>query len=218
MTTDLDGRVHIVVLDHRDSFVHNLVQGFGVLGARLTVRRADKTTLAEVAALQPDGVVLSPGPGNPEQERWFGVGRQVVLSLGPTVPTLGVCLGHQGIAAAFGGAIVAAPTLVHGKATEVAHDGVGLFAGIPSPFPGGRYHSLMVDPQRLPDCLEVTATSVQEGLIMGLRHREFPIVGVQFHPESVLTPQGPTVMRNFVRLVQDPAPGRAVSAGGGDGA
>ena len=194
-------RPHIVVIDHRDSFVYNLVQGMGSLGARVTVLRSDRTDLSMVQQVKPDGIVLSPGPGDPQQERWFGLGRKIVLELAPQLPVLGVCLGHQGIAAALGATVVRAPSVVHGQATEIRHDGLGVFSGLPSPLTVGRYHSLVVDKSTLPSSLRPTAWTA-DGVVMAIRHTTAPIEGVQFHPESVLTPEGLPLMANFLHRVR----------------
>jgi anthranilate synthase component 2 len=183
----------VVVLDNYDSFTYNLVQALGELGCDLVVRRNDAVDVDGVAALRPDALVLSPGPGRPEDA---GVTPDVVVALAPTVPMLGVCLGHQAICQAFGAAIVAAPTIVHGKASEVHHVATGVYEGVPDPFGAGRYHSLVVDRASLPAELEVTAWT--DGVVMGVRHRALRVEGVQFHPESVLTADGPRVLKNFV--------------------
>ncbi len=183
----------IVVIDNYDSFTYNLVQLLGELGADVRVWRNDEITVEDVAALEPSHIVISPGPGTPEQS---GVSNDIIRTLGPRIPVLGVCLGHQCIGHVFGGRVVRAPRLMHGKTSPILHDGSGLFAGLPNPFQAGRYHSLIVaDP--VPDVLEVTART-PEGEIMALRHREYPIYGVQFHPESVLTPEGRRLLENFI--------------------
>ncbi len=183
----------IVVIDNYDSFTYNLVQLLGELGAEVRVWRNDEITVDEVAALSPSHIVISPGPGTPEQS---GVSNEIIRALGPHVPTLGVCLGHQCIGHVFGGKVVRAGRLMHGKTSPILHDGSGLFQGLPNPFEAGRYHSLIVA-EPLPDVLEVTART-PEGEIMALRHREYPIFGVQFHPESVLTPEGRRLLENFL--------------------
>ncbi len=194
-------RPHIVVIDHRDSFVYNLVQGLGDLGASVSVLRSDRADLAMVREAKPDAIVLSPGPGDPQLDRWFRLGRQIVLGMSNELPILGVCLGHQGIAAALGGRVVPAPVLVHGQASEVRHDGGGVFTGLPSPLTVGRYHSLVVEATSLPPSLRGTAWTA-DGLLMGLRHVSAPLEGVQFHPESVLTPQGSPMLANFLHRVR----------------
>lgn len=175
-----------VILDNYDSFTYNLYQYLGEIGRRPVVYRNDKISLSELARLRPARVVISPGPGNPENPDRLGVCREAILQLGPSIPMLGVCLGHQGIVAAFGGRIVRAARVMHGKTSAVYHDGGGLFEGLPVPFDAMRYHSLIADAATLPDCLEVTART-EDGVIMAVRHREYPIYGVQFHPESIGT-------------------------------
>ncbi|HVL86608.1 MAG TPA: aminodeoxychorismate/anthranilate synthase component II [Candidatus Thermoplasmatota archaeon] len=187
----------VLVLDNYDSFTFNLVQYLGELGVEPVVRRNDAITLDEARRLAPRGVVISPGPGDPANPRDFGVCADVLTKLSPEVPTLGVCLGLQGFAHVYGGKVVRAPRLMHGKASLVHHDGKGVFRGVPSPFKAARYHSLVVDEQSLPSEIEVTART-PEGELMGARHRRFPIEGVQFHPESVLTEHGKRMIGNFL--------------------
>ena len=187
----------LLVIDNYDSFTYNLVQYFGELGAPARVVRNDEMTIEQIVALQPTRVVVSPGPGRPEDA---GVSMEVIRQLGPRVPLLGVCLGHQAIGAVFGGAVVRAPQPKHGKTSLIAHDGQGVFAGIPAAFEVGRYHSLVVDDAGLPGELTVTARSQDDDLIMGLRHARWPLHGVQFHPESVLTADGRHLLRNFLAL------------------
>ena len=185
----------VFLLDNYDSFTYNLAQYLGELGHAPAVHRNDEITVGEVEAMQPDRIVISPGPGRPEDA---GITVEVIRRLGTSVPVLGVCLGHQGIGYAFGGDVVRAPVLMHGKVSSVQHDGRGVFSGVSQPFTAGRYHSLIVsDPP--PASLEISART-DEGIIMGLRHREFPIHGVQFHPESVLTGEGRKILRNFLEL------------------
>jgi anthranilate synthase/aminodeoxychorismate synthase-like glutamine amidotransferase len=185
----------LLLIDNYDSFTFNLAQYFGELGVPPVVKRNDEITVDDVARLKPSRIVISPGPGRPEDA---GISVEVIRQLGPEIPVLGVCLGHQAIGYAFGGAIVRAPQLMHGKVSPVLHDGKGIFKGIAQPFPAGRYHSLIVgDP--LPDALE-PAAHTEDGTLMGLRHRTLPIHGVQFHPESVLTGQGHQMLRNFLEL------------------
>lgn len=184
----------ILIIDNYDSFTYNLVQYFGMLGCEVIVKRNDEIAVAEAEALAPDRICISPGPGRPEDA---GVSNEIIRRLGPKTPVLGVCLGHQCVGAVFGGEIVSAPRLMHGKTSPVQHDGTGVFEHLPNPFEATRYHSLIVDRDTLPGSLEVTAETV-EGEIMGLRHREFPIQGVQFHPESVLTGEGMALLRNFL--------------------
>ena len=185
----------ILLLDNYDSFTFNLAQYLGELGAPPAVRRNDEITLDEIAAMRPSHIVISPGPGRPEDA---GISVAAIRRFGPTTPVLGVCLGHQGIGIAFGGAVVRAAQLMHGKVSAVQHDGRGVFRGVSQPFVAGRYHSLVVaDP--LPGDLEAAART-DDGTLMGVRHREFPIHGVQFHPESVLTGEGKQLLRNFLEL------------------
>jgi len=189
--------VRVLVIDNYDSFVYNLVQELGELGADPVVFRNDAIDVAGIRREAPDALLISPGPGRPEQA---GVSLAVVRELGPELPLLGVCLGHQCIGQAFGGRIVAAPRLMHGKTSEIHHGGQGLYAGLPDPFVATRYHSLVVDPGSVPAELEVTA-SAEDGVVMGLRHRSLPVEGVQFHPESILTPSGPGLLANFLAQV-----------------
>jgi anthranilate synthase component 2 len=184
----------VLLVDNYDSFVYNLVQELGELGADPVVFRNDAIDVDGIRAEHPDAVLISPGPGRPEDG---GVSLEVVRQLGGEIPILGVCLGHQCIGQAFGGEIVAAPHLMHGKTSEIHHDGRGIFAGLPNPFVATRYHSLVVRPESVPPELEVTATST-DGVVMGLRHRTLRIEGVQFHPESVLTASGPALLANFL--------------------
>ena len=185
----------VVVIDNYDSFVYNLVQYLGELGAEPEVYRHDEIDLAGLAALNPDGLVISPGPGRPEDA---GISSAAIKSLGEAgTPVLGVCLGHQCIGALYGGSIERAPRVMHGKTSEIIHDGTGVFAGIPSPFVATRYHSLVVERDSVPDVLRITAET-EDGLVMGLRHDEFPIEGVQFHPEAILTDSGRPLIANFL--------------------
>ncbi len=188
----------IAVIDNYDSFVFNIVQALGSLGETIRVFRNNGITAAGLKALRPDGLVLSPGPGRPENA---GVTLEAIRDLSATVPTLGVCLGHQAIAVAFGGRVVRAPEPCHGKASVVEHGNDEIFAGLPSSFEAGRYHSLVAERESLPSELRVTAWTL-DGVVMGLRHNERPLFGVQFHPESVLTPEGSRVFVNFVRLTR----------------
>jgi anthranilate synthase/aminodeoxychorismate synthase-like glutamine amidotransferase len=187
----------IFVLDSYDSFTYNLVQMLGELGAELEVRRNDRVTVQEIETRKPEALVLSPGPGRPADA---GILVETIRHFAGRIPILGVCLGHQGIGEAFGGAIVAAPSLVHGKTAEVAHDGKTIFHGLPHSFPAARYHSLVVDWRTIPDVLEVSATT-EDGVVMGLRHRQWPVEGVQFHPESILTRCGHDLLRNFLKSI-----------------
>jgi anthranilate synthase/aminodeoxychorismate synthase-like glutamine amidotransferase len=185
----------VFVLDNYDSFTYNLVQYLGELGQTLDVRRNDQVTLDEIAALRPSHIVISPGPGRPEDA---GITPALIERFGPTVPILGVCLGHQAIGLVCGGKIVRAPVPMHGKTSTIDHDGTGVFAGLASPIEASRYHSLVVQEDGLPEELEITARSRGDHVIMGLRHRRWPLVGVQFHPESILTGEGRRMLRNFL--------------------
>ena len=189
----------ILVIDNYDSFTFNLVQYFQELGEKVLVHRNDSISVDEILELGPEAVVISPGPGGPESA---GISMEVINALGDQVPILGVCLGHQAIGAAFGGRVVRAERLMHGKTSKIFAQGHGLFTGMEIPFEACRYHSLIVDAQSLPECLEVTAYTDRDE-IMGLRHREKPIYGVQFHPESILTPDGKRILRNFLKLARD---------------
>jgi len=189
--------VNVLVIDNYDSFVYNLYQSIGELGATPIVYRNDAIRVKEVRELAPDAIILSPGPGHPMNGRDFGVCGDILREVSGTIPTLGVCLGHQGIATAYGGRVGHAARILHGKTSVVRHDGRTIFDGLPNPIVAGRYHSLAIDRDSLPDRLEVSATS-DDGEIMAVRHREFPIEGVQFHPESILTPDGPAILRNFL--------------------
>ncbi|CDM65719.1 anthranilate synthase component II [Pyrinomonas methylaliphatogenes] len=186
----------LLVIDNYDSFTYNLVQYLGELGAHLHVRRNDEIALDEIEELAPERIVISPGPGTPDTA---GITLEVIRRFGGRVPILGVCLGHQAIGQVFGGRVVRAPEPLHGKTSEIFHDGRTIFQDLPYGFQAGRYHSLIVERETLPDCLEISATT-SDGLIMGLRHREMKIEGVQFHPESVLTTEGKRLLANFLKL------------------
>jgi len=187
----------ILVIDNYDSFTYNLVQYLGELGEELVVHRNDALTVDEIAALKPARILISPGPGRPEDA---GVSLEVIRRLGPTTPVLGVCLGHQAIGLAYGGIVRRANRPMHGKTSRIVHARASVFAGLPETIEVGRYHSLVVADDGLPGELEVTARTEDDGTIMGLRHRQFPVHGVQFHPESVLTPEGKQMLRNFLAL------------------
>jgi anthranilate synthase component II len=188
----------VFLVDNYDSFTYNLAQELGELGAEVEVARHDAFTLDELAAHDPDGIVISPGPGAPKDA---GLSKDVIRRFAGEVPLLGVCLGHQCIAEVYGGAIVRAPELVHGKTSPISHDGKGVFAGLPQPFAATRYHSLVLDEATVPDELAVTART-PDGLIMGVRHRGLPVEGVQFHPESILTTEGMGLLANFLATLR----------------
>jgi anthranilate synthase/aminodeoxychorismate synthase-like glutamine amidotransferase len=190
----------VFVLDNYDSFTYNLVQYLGELGAEVVVRRNDQITVAEVETMHPERILLSPGPCTPQEA---GISIELVRHFAGKVPILGVCLGHQAVGAAFGAEIVRAPKLMHGKTSEVQHDGKTIFGGLPSPMTATRYHSLIVQEKGLPEDLEISAYTTENGgsrVIMGLRHKEFPVEGVQFHPESVLTGEGKKLIKNFLGI------------------
>ena len=187
----------ILVIDNYDSFTYNLVQYLGELGAELLVRRNNEVSLDDIARMKPAKVLISPGPGRPESA---GVSLDVIRTMGAHTPILGVCLGHQAIGLAYGGIVCRATTPMHGKTSMVVHDGKGIFAGMTEPFEAGRYHSLVISPERLPAELEVAARTSEDGTIMAVRHRTHPVHGVQFHPESVLTSEGRRMLRNFLDM------------------
>lgn len=187
----------ILVIDNYDSFTYNLVQYLGELSAEPLVYRNDALSLTGVWHLAPDGIVLSPGPGNPQDHRYFGVCTDILKEVSKKIPTLGVCLGHQGIGAVFGGKITSAKRLLHGKTSIIYHDGKGVFKNIPNGFKAARYHSLVIERTSLPSVLEISAES-EDGEIMGVRHKAYPIEGVQFHPESILTEHGKEILANFL--------------------
>ncbi len=186
----------ILVIDNYDTFTFNLVHLLGEFENDIIVKRNDKITISEIDELHPDKIVISPGPGRPEDSH---ITLDVIKSLGENIPILGVCLGHQAIGYCFGGTIIHAPSLVHGKSSEIIHDGNGIYKNIPQKFSAGRYHSLVIDRDSLPDELVITAET-EEGIIMGVRHKSFPIEGIQFHPESILTPEGKNLIKNWVSL------------------
>ena len=190
----------VLLVDNYDSFTYNLVQELGELGADPVVYRDDAIDVAGIRAAGPDGIIISPGPGRPEDG---GVSMAVVAELGGEIPILGVCLGHQCIGQVYGGLVVPAPELMHGKTSPIFHTGAGVFAGMPSPFDATRYHSLVVDRASVPPVLEITAET-SDGVVMGLRHRELPVEGVQFHPESILTAVGPDLLANFLAALGVP--------------
>ena len=195
MTASPHAAVRLLLIDNYDSFTYNLVQAFMVLGAEVLVHRNDQISVDAARALQPTHLCISPGPGTP---RDAGVSMSMIEAFAGRIPVFGVCLGHQSLVEVFGGKVVRAPRLMHGKTSLVHHDGRGVLEGLPEPFEAGRYHSLIAEPEALPDVLEVSART-DEGEIMAVRHRTLAVEGVQFHPESVLTPQGPALMENFLR-------------------
>jgi anthranilate synthase component 2 len=193
----------ILVIDNYDSFVYNIAQILGELGAEPVVVRNDKITLEQVREMNPDGIVISPGPGHPADRKYFGVCTDVIRELGPKTPILGVCLGHQGIVHAFGGRVVNAGKVRHGKTSPIQIQSQDkIFEDVPSPFKATRYHSLVAENDTIPDCLEVTARALDDGEIMGIKHKQYPIEGVQFHPESVLTGEGRRMLKNFISMVK----------------
>jgi anthranilate synthase/aminodeoxychorismate synthase-like glutamine amidotransferase len=185
-----------LMIDNYDSFTYNLVQAFQMIGEDVRVWRNDQIDLATVENVRPVAIVISPGPGNPDEA---GISVEAIRHFGPLIPILGVCLGHQSIAAAFGSRVIRAVRIMHGKTSPIFHDGQSMYAGLPNPFEATRYHSLIVDKGSLPDCLEISAWT-GEGEIMGVRHREYRVEGVQFHPESILTDSGSQMIANFVNL------------------
>ena len=186
----------ILMIDNYDSFTYNLVQYLGVLGSAAEVYRNDKITLDEIESIKPERIVISPGPGTPQSA---GITISLIERFHPKVPILGVCLGHQAIGAAFGGRVLHAARIMHGKTSEISHDGKGVFRDLPDPITATRYHSLAVERKSLPSCLEVSAEA-EDGEIMGLRHLEYPVEGIQFHPESILTKEGMNILKNFLNL------------------
>ena len=187
----------ILVIDNYDSFTYNLVQYLGELGAEVRVRRNNEVTVGEIEAMAPDQILISPGPGRPENA---GITPEVIRHFGPTTPILGVCLGHQAIGMVYGGTVCRATAPMHGKTSIVVHDGRGVFHGISAPFEAGRYHSLVIAADSVPPALEVAARTKEDGTIMAVRHRSYPVHGVQFHPESVLTEEGRRILQNFLDL------------------
>jgi anthranilate synthase/aminodeoxychorismate synthase-like glutamine amidotransferase len=189
----------ILMIDNYDSFTYNLVQYIGQLGGDVVVHRNDMISIDEIRELKPDTIVLSPGPRTPKEA---GLSVEVIRYLGATIPILGVCLGHQAIGYAFGAEVVRAQRIMHGKTSTIKNDGRTIFSGLPNPFIAGRYHSLILERNSLPDCFEISAET-EEGEIMGIRHKEYPMEGVQFHPESVLTPNGKRVLKNFLTMLDE---------------
>jgi len=195
-----------IIIDNYDSFVFNIVQYVGELGGNPEVFRNDKITVDEIIKMDPTHIIISPGPGDPTDKNYFGVSSEVILKLGKTIPVFGVCLGHQGITSCFGGKVIKAPVIMHGKTSNISHNSSVLFQNIESPFVGMRYHSLVADEKSFPECLTVTARVVDDnstensGMIMALEHKEFPIYGVQFHPESIGSPNGKQMIKNFLQI------------------
>lgn len=189
----------LIIIDNYDSFTYNLVQAFGALGADLKVFRNDAITVDELEAMRPDHLLISPGPCTPKEA---GISVEAIHRFAGRIPILGVCLGHQAIGAAFGGRVVRASRLMHGKTSMITHDGRGVFKDLPNPFEAMRYHSLVVEEETLPDCLEISARS-EQGELMGLRHKKYLIEGVQFHPESIMTPDGVSLLKNFIEMGPD---------------
>jgi anthranilate synthase/aminodeoxychorismate synthase-like glutamine amidotransferase len=185
------------MIDNYDSFTYNLVQYLGQLGGAVVVHRNDRISIDEIRELKPDAIVLSPGPRTPKEA---GISVEVIRQFGTTIPIMGVCLGHQAIGYAFGAEVIRAQRIMHGKTSKINNDGRTIFKGLPNPFVAGRYHSLILKRNSLPDCLEISAET-EEGEIMGIRHKEYPVEGVQFHPESVLTPNGKRILKNFLAMI-----------------
>lgn len=193
--------MRVLVVDNYDSFVYNIAQRLGELKVQPTVLRNDKITFNSIKCIDPDAIVISPGPGHPADKKYFGICTDIIARLGPRLPILGVCLGHQGIVHAFGGKVINAKKVRHGKTSIIQYTSGKLFDQVSNPFKATRYHSLVAD-KKIPPCLEVTARALDDGEIMGIRHRQYLIEGVQFHPESVLTKQGPKILFNFISMVK----------------
>jgi len=193
--------MRVLVVDNYDSFVYNIAQRLGELKVQPTVLRNDKITINSIKGIDPDAIVISPGPGHPADKKYFGICTDIIARLGPRMPILGVCLGHQGIVHAFGGKVINAKKVRHGKTSIIRYTSGKLFDQVSNPFKATRYHSLVAD-EKIPSCLEVTARSLDDDEIMGIRHRQYLIEGVQFHPESVLTKQGPKILFNFISMVK----------------
>ncbi|MGC2572225.1 MAG: aminodeoxychorismate/anthranilate synthase component II [Candidatus Nitrosopolaris sp.] len=193
--------MRVLVVDNYDSFVYNIAQRLGELKVQPTVLRNDKITIKSIKRIDPDAIVISPGPGHPADKKYFGICTDIIAKLGPRIPILGVCLGHQGIVHAFGGKVICAKKVRHGKTSIIQYTSGKLFDQVSNPFKATRYHSLVAD-KKIPPCLEVTATALDDDEIMGIRHRQYLIEGVQFHPESVLTKQGPKILFNFISMVK----------------
>jgi anthranilate synthase component II len=194
--------LRILVIDNYDSFVYNIAQVLGELNIQTTVKRNDKISLASVRKMNPDGIIISPGPGHPADRKYFGNCVDIIVNLGVIIPILGVCLGHEGIVNAFGGSVINAKKVRHGKTSPIGYNSSKLFADISNPFSATRYHSLVADPRNIPQCLEVTAKALDDGEIMGVRHKRYLIEGIQFHPESILTPDGQKIFQNFISMLK----------------
>lgn len=193
----------ILVIDNYDSFVYNIVQILGQNSVEPIVRRNDMITMRGIKKIRPDAIIISPGPGNPQDPKYFGVCNSIIKDLGPKLPVLGICLGHQGIANAFGGKVINARSVTHGRTSVIRHNNISrLFENVKNPFIATRYHSLVADASRLPDCLEVTAIAEDDNEIMALRHKRYLIEGLQFHPESVLTSEGSKILLNFLSMIK----------------
>jgi anthranilate synthase/aminodeoxychorismate synthase-like glutamine amidotransferase len=191
--------MRVLIIDNYDSFVYNLVQYIGEQGPETIVYRNDQITIEHIKIIKPDRIVISPGPGSPNDPRDFGICKAILEQLSPHIPTLGVCLGHQGIISTFGGKVVNAKQLMHGKTSQIKHNGKGIFKDIQNPFTATRYHSLAGEYNTIPKCLEVTAISTEDNEVMGIRHKQYPIEGVQFHPESILCEDGKLLIKNFLQ-------------------
>ncbi len=194
--------MRILVIDNYDSFVYNIAQILGKLDAQAIVQRNDKLSSASVLEMNPDGIIISPGPGHPADRRYFGNCTDIIVNLGPKTPILGICLGHEGIVNAFGGKIINAKKVRHGKTSPIEYKSSELFKNITNPFKATRYNSLVADPKNIPNCLEVTARALDDSEVMGVRHKQYQIEGVQFHPESVLTAFGPKILQNFINMLK----------------
>jgi anthranilate synthase component II len=194
--------LRILVIDNYDSFVYNIAQILGKLDAQAIVQRNDKLSSASVLEMNPDGIIISPGPGHPADRRYFGNCTDIIVNLGPKTPILGICLGHEGIVNAFGGKIINAKKVRHGKTSPIEYKSSELFKNITNPFKATRYNSLVADPKNIPNCLEVTARALDDSEVMGVRHKQYQIEGVQFHPESVLTALGPKILQNFINMLK----------------
>lgn len=194
--------MRILVIDNYDSFVYNIAQILGKLDAQAIVQRNDKLSSASVLGMNPDGIIISPGPGHPADRRYFGNCKDIIVNLGPKTPILGICLGHEGIVNAFGGKIINAKKVRHGKTSLIEYKSSELFENITNPFKATRYNSLVADPKNIPHCLEVTARALDDSEVMGVRHKQYQIEGVQFHPESILTAFGPKILQNFINMLK----------------